>query len=166
MTYGPILEGGVHDADLLRWFFEDEVEQVRGISTPAVSGFSDQIFAALRFREGAVASFEVSIVLPREFAQYTSLNVIGTVGEINSSDSSMNSVILGKKGGSVYPLAYEDLLAVSTAYELEINSFAESILSDTQPKVTGIDGRAALEIVLALMKAIQSNRAVKLPLEG
>jgi UDP-N-acetylglucosamine 3-dehydrogenase len=166
MTYGPIIEGGVHDADLLRWFFEDEVVGVNGIATPSRIRFSDQIFAALRFRQGGVASFEVSIVLPRKFAQYTTLNVVGTKGSINSADSRMNRVVLGTKHGTVYPLAYEDLLAVSSAYELEIDGFADSILCDTQPPVTGSDGRAALEIVLALMRSIKSRRTVRLPLEA
>jgi len=65
-----------HDLDLVRWFVDDEVEEVfarsigrvlraRGIDTP------DVIQASVQFRNGVVATFEASWILPNTFPSYT-----------------------------------------------------------------------------------------------
>lgn len=65
-----------HDLDLVRWFVEDEVEEVyaqgasrvlkaRGVDTP------DVVQASVRFRSGCVATFEASWILPDTYPAYT-----------------------------------------------------------------------------------------------
>jgi UDP-N-acetylglucosamine 3-dehydrogenase len=166
MTYGPIAEIGIHDADLLRWMLSDDVVQVRGIArvTNSDRRVYDQIFAALKFSKGMVASFEVGYVLPKAYTQYTSLNVLGSTGLISASDNHMNVVTQGTENGVIYPLAYSDLLSVNSAYENEIIAFIDSVLRGVEPPVTGADARAALEIILAVLQSIQRAELVKLPL--
>ena len=79
MTLGPIAEIGIHEADLLRWMLTDDVVEVRGIASRDDTPMKvyDQVFAALKFRKGMVASFEVGYVLPKAFPQYTTLEVLG-----------------------------------------------------------------------------------------
>jgi predicted dehydrogenase len=168
MTYGPIAEVGIHEADLLRWILRDEVAQVRGIArhTSEDSRVYDQIFAALKFRKGMVASFEVGYMLPRAYTQYTSLEVLGSSGLIFASDNHMNVVTHGAESGVTYPLAYSDLLSVNSAYENEIAAFIDSIIRDVDPPVTGTDARAALEIVLGVLQSIQRSASVELPLRS
>ena len=164
MTYGPIAEVGIHDADLLRWMFEDDVVEVQGVARardPDAQIF-DQVFAALRFKKGAVASFEVGYVLPKSYTQYTTLEVLGSAGLVLASDTKMNVVIQGRDEGVTYPLAYSDLLGVNAAYENEILTFADSIINDSDPPVTGADARAALEIILAILESIKKRRPVRL----
>jgi len=166
MSYGPIAEIGIHDADLLRWMLRDDVVQVRGIArlTNGDSRVYDQIFAALKFRKGMVASFEVGYVLPKAYTQYTSLEVLGSTGLISASDNHMNVVTQGTESGVTYPLAYSDLLSVNSAYENEIAAFIDSVNRGVEPPVTGSDARAALEIILAVLQSIQRAEPIKLPL--
>jgi myo-inositol 2-dehydrogenase/D-chiro-inositol 1-dehydrogenase/scyllo-inositol 2-dehydrogenase (NAD+) len=166
MTYGPILEVGIHEADLLRWFFEDEVAEVRAIAKSRTSSVPlyDQVFASLKFKHGGVAGFEVGYILPRGFNQYTTLEVRGPKGWISASDSHMNTVVHGSRDSISYPRAYKDLLSVPSAYKDEIAAFAKAIIKGTDPPVTGSEGRSALEIVLALLSSIKSGTACKLPL--
>jgi myo-inositol 2-dehydrogenase/D-chiro-inositol 1-dehydrogenase/scyllo-inositol 2-dehydrogenase (NAD+) len=166
MTLGPIAEVGIHEADLLRWILTDDVREVRGIARfrKAIGGVYDQIFAALKFKKGTVASFEVGYVLPKAFPQFTTLEVLGSKGLVSASDNHMNVVTEGAESGISYPLAYSDLLTVNGAYEREIIAFADSVILDKEPPVTGADARAAVEVISAVLKSIQSKRTIKLPL--
>ena len=166
MTLGPIAEVGIHEADLLRWMLTDDVIEARGIArfSDTASRVYDQIFAALKFKKGAVASFEVGYVLPRTFPQYTTLEVLGSKGSVSASDNHMNVVTQGAESGITYPLAYSDLLSVNSAYEGEIVAFVDSVINGTEPPVTGADARAALEVILAVLQSIRSKKPVALPL--
>jgi len=166
MTLGPIAEVGIHEADLLLWMLSDNVTEVRGIATFNEStAIYEQVFAALKFRKGAVGSFEVGYVLPAAFPQYTTLEVLGTRGSISAADTQMNVVTEGTQSGIIYPLAYKELLSVNSAYERELIAFVDSVLNNSTPPVTGSEARAALEIVLAVLQSIQTHRRVKLPLK-
>jgi predicted dehydrogenase len=164
MTLGPIAEVGVHDADLLRWMLRDDVVEVRGIarSREENTRVYDQIFAALKFRRGTIASFEVGYVLPKGYPQYTTLEVLGSQGLISASDRHMNVATQGTEGGVAYPLAYSDLLSVNSAYEREILAFIESVVNDTTSPVTGAEARAALEIILTMLQSIQTKKPIRL----
>ena len=166
MTYGPIAEVGIHDADLLRWFFDDNVIEVFGTARTRVPTLPlyDQVFASLKFKKGAVGSFEVGYVLPKGYAQYTTLEVMGSQGFISGSDDHMNVVVKGAESGVTYPSAYSDLLTVNSAYEDEVGAFVDSIMNDKAPPVTGKEARAALEIILATLKSIERHEPVTLPL--
>ena len=166
MTLGPIAEIGIHEADLLRWMLRDDVVKVRGIAARGTAtGVYEQIFASLKFKKGTVASFEVGYVLPRGFAQYTTLEILGSKGLISASDNHMNVVTHGTDTGATYPVAYSDLLSVNSAYENEIAAFVDSIINDVNPPVTGLDARAGLEVILAVLKSVERGEPVRLPLE-
>jgi predicted dehydrogenase len=167
MTLGPIAEVGIHEADLLRWILTDEVVEVRGMARArdATARVYDQIFAALKFSKGTVASFEVGYVLPKSFPQYTTLEILGSKGIVSASDNHMNVVTQGAETGITYPLAYSGLLSVNSAYESEIIAFIDSVINGTHPPVTGDEARAALEIILALQQSIANKKMVKLPLK-
>lgn len=166
MTYGPIAEVGIHDADLLRWFFDDEVVEVIGTARvrETISPLYNQVFAVLKFRKGAVGSFEVGYVLPKGYAQYTTLELMGSKGFVSAADNHMNAIVKGAESGVTYPLAYSDMLSVSSAYRAEIEAFVNSIIVNKTPPVTGQDARAALEIILAVLESIKRRGPVRLPL--
>lgn len=166
MTYGPIAEVGIHDADLLRWFLDDDVVEVQGTArrrTPT-SHLYDQVFAALRFKKGSVGSLEVGYVLPKGYAQYTTLEIMGSKAFVTATDNHMNVMLMGVDGGVTYPLAYRDLLTVNSIYMSEIATFVDSVINDRVPPVTGQEGRAALEIILAVLRSIERAEPVRLPL--
>ena len=165
MTLGPIAEIGIHEADLLRWIFSDDVIEVRGIAAKDnPTKVYEQVFASLKFKKGMVASFEVGYVLPRGFAQYTTLEVLGSKGLVSASDSHMNVVTHGTETGATYPLAYSNLLSVNDAYENEIIAFIDCVINNANPPVTGTDARAALEVILAVLQSIERGEPVRLPL--
>jgi predicted dehydrogenase len=165
MTLGPIVEIGVHEADLLRWLFADDVTEVQGIGRGNSKTVYEHVFGSIRFKKGMVASFEVGYVLPRGFTQYTTLEVLGSKGLVSASDNHMNVVTHGTESGATYPLAYSDLLSVNNAYEDEITAFINSVIDNVNPPVTGADARAALEIILAVLQSIQRGKPVRLPLK-
>ena len=166
MTLGPIAEIGIHEADLLRWMFADDVVEVRGIATRGKPlKVYEQVFASLKFKKGTVASFEVGYILPRGFSQYTTLEVLGSKGLVSASDNHMNVVTHGTDTGATFPLAYSDLLSVNSAYENEIIAFTDSVINNTNPPVTGVDARAALEVILAVLQSIERGEPVRLPLK-
>ncbi|MEM3952391.1 MAG: Gfo/Idh/MocA family oxidoreductase [Nitrososphaerota archaeon] len=53
----------------------------------------------------------------------------------------------------------------SQGYINEAESFLKAIIEDKEPEVTGEDGRKALEMVLAAIESIRTNKPVTLPLK-
>jgi predicted dehydrogenase len=50
------------------------------------------------------------------------------------------------------------------AAQLEMEHFFECVVQDKEPLVTGLDGRKALEVMLAVEKSIAEDRIIPLPL--
>lgn len=46
----------------------------------------------------------------------------------------------------------------------EIRVFVDSIRNGTEPPITGVDGRAAVEIALAAYQSVETGQPVSLPL--
>jgi len=173
---GPMYNLGVHWIDLLRWLLADEVVEVSGRNVKVNTQYDveDNSFAHLRFSRGTVASLDISYTVPDAFPYGRDLYV----------------ALRGTKGTVSWAPAYEgqkDVLVVcsdalgfsgaprrSQEFELEptrgysgcmgsqyVRSFAEAVLSDRTPPVTGEDGVAALKVVEAIYKSASQKRWVE-----
>jgi predicted dehydrogenase len=174
---GPMYNLGVHWIDLFRFVMSDEVAAVSGRNVRINTRYNieDNSFAHLQFRKGAVMALDISYTVPDAFPYGRDL-YIG---------------IRGTRGVLSWAPAYEgqkDVLVICSddpafagaprraqEFELEavkgysgtmglqyVRGFADSILNNRKPYITGEDGVAALRVVEAVYKAADRNRWVEL----
>ncbi len=173
---GPMYNLGVHWIDLFRYILDDEVDAVSGRNVKVNTRYDveDNSFAHLQFRQGAVMALDISYTVPDAFPHGRDL-YIG---------------IRGTRGVISWAPAYEgqkDVLAVcsddpayagaprrSQDFELEavkgysgtmglqyVKGFADSVINDRAPFISGNDGVAALRVVEGVYRAAERNRWVK-----
>jgi predicted dehydrogenase len=172
---GPMYNLGVHWIDLFRWMLSDEVVEVSGQNVKVNTQYDieDNSFAHLRFRGGAVLALDISYTVPDAFPYGRDLYL----------------AVRGTKGVITWAPAYEgqkDMLficsdhpsfagspKVTREYELQptpgysgfmgreyIRGFADAVLHDRQPFITGEDGVAALRVVEAVYRASEEKKWV------
>ncbi len=156
-----------HDYDLVRWFFDDEAVEVyaqgawrvlkgRGIDTP------DVVQTSVRFRGGAVASFEASWILPNTFPALTDnyMHVFGSSGSVfldrgrESVESFGPLVARYPKYGTVYE--HEGRIYGSFRHALE--HFVQSVRSGTEPLTSAQRVYGVVALLEALHRSLESRR--------
>ncbi len=173
---GPMYNLGVHWIDLFRYVMEDEVEAVSGRNVKVNTRYDveDNSFAHLQFRKGAVMALDISYTVPDAFPYGRDLyiGIRGTRGVLSWSPA-----YEGQK--DVLTICSDDPAFAgaprrSQEFELEavkgysgtmglqyVRGFAESILGNTTPFITGEDGVAALRVVEAVYQAAERKRWVE-----
>jgi len=154
---------GVHDFDIMRWVAGSEVRRVH---TEAVwnlhkkhgHNVEDTTWTLLRFQNGVIGSLETGWIVPTTHPTKADfkLEVTGTKGMI-TYDLTRQELMFTTPDGH-----YAERFSPMLQYQIE--HFLNCVRNDTRPLVTGIDGRAALEISLAAQQSAKEERIVPLPL--
>jgi UDP-N-acetylglucosamine 3-dehydrogenase len=82
------------------------------------------------------------------------LQVIGTKG-MASIDLVSNDIVLGTGDGWVVP-------KVGHMLDLEIDHFLDCVINDSEPLVSGEDGKEALRICLAAQESASNGKVIDL----
>ncbi len=170
--YGPggLIAWGVHDTDRLRWWFDSEAESVfaRSFSLRTeIPGDKTSDMVMINFENGGCAHLWYSEALPppgfKGFSCHAQL-----VGEEGLMDvDPYNQVRVARKGTNNWETVYDHAKVDDPrqkAFSDEVRDFVQCIVDGTSPPVTGADGRAAVEIVLAAYQSSETGDSVKLPL--
>jgi predicted dehydrogenase len=178
----PVSYIAVHDIDQFLWYHPVPVKSVyaralRGRVWDEL-GTYDSAWMMIEFEDGALAVHEVGWCLPEEWAKWRKpeswggfgdvrMNVVCTHGNINLDFTPMDLFGVDREGWKLpdtrhWPAMHGKLVG---AAKLEMEHFFECVMQDKEPLVTGLDGRRALEVMLAVEKSIAEDRIIPLPLE-
>ena len=160
---GSMIDHTVHTADLMRWYTNDEVEEVYAVSGKNIKNYlsvEDTGLISLKFKKGIIGSIDCSWSRPSTWPNWGDvwLGIIGERGYI-VVDAFRPNVDLVKEGDRLR-WAYFG----SDADKNMITDFIKIIKEDREPRANGFDGRQALEITLAAYKSVKENKVIKLPL--
>lgn len=169
---GRLLGHGIHSPDRLRWFLNDEAEWVTGFSGnfEIQSPHENSSMTLVRFAGGAMASIWVTFESAPPLFPHSAFHarIIGEKGLLDVD--SYGQVKLGTPKG--WEVAFEQetfdfqrnpLSPVRLqSFTLQNQEFIDSILESRPPAVTGEDGRAAVEIVLAAYESQQTHKIVNI----
>jgi len=173
---GALMNQGVHYIDLLQWFM-GKIESVKAEIRTRTHQIEveDLAIAILRFSNGALGSITGSTAvfpgLPETLAIHgedaTALIETDTLKGFFSkaSLSEVPSYGLGSKLVREQLAAQPPSQPLPTPHALhtaQITDFAEAVLNDRAPAVTGRDALLPLEIILAIYRSAAENREVKL----
>lgn len=182
---GVLVNQTSHQLDLLRWLM-GPVDELFGywdnLNHPYIE-VEDTAVVALRFRSGALGSLVVSnSVNP---GLYGKIHVFGDTGAAVGVQTEGGSMFVAGVSGPVEP-PYNDLWTIpgeaeqlpawqvedrtrgvdvaSHYHALQIADFVDALLEGRPPRVTGEDGRYAVEIFEAVYRSQREQKPVTFPL--
>ncbi len=179
---GVLQDHGPHAFDLVRWWtgsnIEDVSATVRIIHPDRVNEDTAVVIAG--HQNGVTGIYHMSrIFFGREY-NHDFYRVYGTEGTLDVRNEhhfptmSLESpeIVYYGPGGIVRNLdvlhgwSLDDQVMQNSAFYSEVKAFAECILKDTEPRVTGEDGLHSMECVAASYQSCLSGRKVNLPFKG
>jgi predicted dehydrogenase len=152
----PIVGGGVHPLDLLRWFAGD-IEEVFGMAnhTAYTEMHKPTTQAAmLRFASGAVGKVASLYGTISPMAEWYNLAVHGTRGTVKGNKLCLD----GNDAWMEIPVEYH-----GHPYEPEVEHFARCILGDKQPMVDAVEGAKSAQACLLAHQSAIEGRPLKVP---
>ncbi len=171
---GALMNQCIHNIDLLRWMMGGEIEEVVGMTDRLDHDYieaEDLGIALVKFKNGSYGIIEgTTNVYPKNLEE--TLYIFGEKGTVKAGGQSVNIIEEWR---------FSDLLddpeeVKATFHENPPNVYGyghtplyadviHAIENDCQPYVTAMDGRRALELVLAIYKSAAEGTRIKFPLE-
>ena len=161
---GSLMEINAHEIDFMRWTCGEvtAVYAAGGQYGPDQSDYPDVMLVSLQFANGAVGLLHSSHVSA----------IGGYGGRVDCEGGSIYfpqiwggdaSIDIKPFEGEARQIKIADI-SVPPPVQEEIRVFADAIRNDTEPPITGTDGRAAAEIALAAYQSVACGQSVSLPL--
>ncbi len=163
---GLILDIGIHDFDLLRWYMGDEVERVYSEVSSLVYpelldvGDVDNAQIVLKFRAGGLGNVEVSRTAI--YGYDIQCEIVGAAGTLQIGYLRQTPLLTLTKSGVQHDVVPHFPQRFGAAYTRQIEHFAACVANDTPPMVTPADARAALHIGLGATLSGREGRVVRL----
>jgi predicted dehydrogenase len=155
----------IHDFDLARWLVRDEVSEVQAYSTcairPEVAQYDDIVAGVvnLKYRRGAIGNIESYVQCIYGYDIRT--EIVGSKGSILVGSLEQHSAMFLSSQGGTSAMADHFLSRFADAYLAEARDFADNIMNDRAPRVTGEDGLRALEIAVAAENSHRQSKPCK-----
>lgn len=170
---GALMNQCIHNIDLLRWMMGGEIDEVVGMTDRLNHDYieaEDMGIALIKFKNGSYGIVEgTTDVYPSNLEE--TLYLFGEKGTVKAGGQSVNVIEewrfsdllddpeevkakFHENPPNVYGYGHTPLYA----------DMINAITQDRQPYVTAMDGKRALELVLAIYKSAAEGCSVKLPL--
>lgn len=161
---GLILDMGIHDFDLLRWYMGAEVErvytEVANLVYPELQTVGDVDYAMinLRFESGALGNVEVS--RDAVYGYDIQTEIIGSTGTLKVGYLQHTPVVMVTKAGVTHDIVPHFPQRFGKAYTRQIEHFIDCLVHDKAPMITAEDARKALQIGVAATRSQHEERVV------
>lgn len=163
---GIFLDMTIHDFDMARYLIGSEIEEVYAtggvLVDPAIgeAGDIDTAVIVLTYENGAICTIDNSREAVYGYDQR--VEVFGSKGMVFSDNNTPHNTVHYTRESGHTPLPHQGFMELYfDAYVAEMQAFVEAIQQDTEPPVTGQDGRYPIAIGLAAAKSRQEKRPVK-----
>lgn len=170
---GALMNQCIHNIDLLRWMMGSDIVEVVGMTDKLNHDYieaEDFGIALVRFANGSYGIIEgTTDIYPKNLEE--TLYIFGEKGTVKAGGQSVNVIEewrfsdllddpeevkakFHENPPNVYGFGHTPLYA----------DMVNAIENDRQPYVTAMDGKKALELVLAIYKSASEGGIIKLPL--
>ncbi len=170
---GALMNQCIHNIDLLRWMMGGEIEEVVGMTDRLNHEYieaEDLGIAIVRFKNGSYGIIEgTTDIYPKNLEE--TLYIFGEKATVKAGGQSVNVIVEWR---------FADLLDDPEAVKEKFHEnppnvygyghtplyadMIHAIEQDRQPYVTAMEGKKALELVLAIYKSAAEGKSVKFPL--
>ena len=159
----PIVGGGSHQLDLLRWFSGAQVVEASGYANhetfPEMAHDDCQV-ALFRFDNGAVAKVAALYGPRTERPRACNLRVYGTMGSVERDEAA-----IAEDETDVHPelRPIEAPELSGHPYEPEVGDWLDSIIEDGGPRCDLFDGANSTAATLVAAEAMNTGKALPVP---
>ena len=156
---GTVLDRVIREIDAAIWLFGSMPTEVYAVGRRQSSPeprMPDYVQVHLGFPRGGMALIDYSMALPQGQG-YFSLSVIGSSGATYADDHHNIQLLYG--GGDPSALNTGEGNGHMVA---QLQEFVDAIQQNREPAVTGVDGRAAVQVAEAVQESVASGRAARL----
>ena len=151
---GVVLDLMIHDLEIILHLVRSPVETIDAVGVPVLSRGEDIANARLRFENGCVANITSSRISPEQMRKirvfqedaYLSLDYQNQTGEIYRR---LDGAITREE----VPIERDEPL------KRQLASFIECAATGREPKVSGFEATAALELAVEITKRIDAGRS-------
>jgi scyllo-inositol 2-dehydrogenase (NAD+) len=160
---GMLIDMGIHDFDLARWFM-GEVRTVSVIGATiaypelATVGDIDNAVASLVFENGKLGV--VDLTRSGIYGYDISTEILGLEGTIRVGYLRETPVMLLTKNSVAHDTVPYFMERFRDAYTTQLQNFAQNVLHDRTPPITIDDGLEALRIAVAATRACEAGYPV------
>jgi scyllo-inositol 2-dehydrogenase (NAD+) len=160
---GMLIDMGIHDFDLARWFMGD-VKAVSAIGAtiayPELEtvGDIDNAVASLVFTSGKLGV--IDLTRSGIYGYDISTEILGLEGTIRIGYLRETAITVMKKNNVSHDTVPYFMERFREAYTLQLQNFAQNVLQDREPPITIDDGLEALRLGVAATRAQQSGKTV------
>jgi scyllo-inositol 2-dehydrogenase (NAD+) len=160
---GILVDMGIHDFDLARWFMGDvkTVSAVGGVlAYPEMAsvGDIDNAIATLTFADGRLGA--IDLTRNGVYGYDITTEILGTAGTVRIGYLRETPVLTMTKGGVTHDTVPYFMERFERAYTLQLQNFAQNVIADREPPITIDDGVEALRVALAATAAYKSGTPV------
>ena len=147
---GVVLDLMIHDLEIILHLVRSPVQNIDAVGVPVLSRAEDIANARIRFENGCVANVTSSRISPERMRK---IRVFQEDGYLSLDYEKQSGEIYRRAAGKItrnkVPIEREEPL------KQELVSFIECASTGRQPKVSGFQATAALELAVAITKRIQ-----------
>ena len=160
---GMLIDMGIHDFDLARWFM-GEVRTVAAIGATiaypelATVGDIDNAICSLTFAGGTLGA--IDLTRSGIYGYDISTEILGLEGTIRIGYLRETAITVMKKNNVSHDTVPYFMERFRDAYTLQLQDFARNVLQERRPPITIEDGLEALRIGVAATRAQQSGITV------
>ncbi len=161
---GMILDMGIHDFDLARWFMGEvaTVQAVGGVlAYPELGavGDIDNAIISLVFTSGRLGV--VDLTRNGIYGYDIITELLGTRGTLRVGYIRETPLMIMTKGMVAHDTVPYFMERFGEAYTTQLENFAQNVLHERQPPITVDDGIEALRIAVAATRAQQTGQRVE-----
>jgi hypothetical protein len=153
----------IHDIDILHYLLKAKVKEIRAVGLSVLTPFADFANARIEYDNGCVASLTASRVSKEKVRRTRIFQSNGTL-TIDYLTQKAFFVTRAPAPGKKEPsetVTEEIPVAKVDALEAEIHSFLQSVRDRKKVRVSGWDGRQALEVAFQVLEKIEEGKRSK-----
>ncbi|MBL8094033.1 MAG: Gfo/Idh/MocA family oxidoreductase [Anaerolineales bacterium] len=156
---GVLMFLGPHDFDAMRWIVGSEpvtVYSQAATSVPSVYPIENETFTTIKFANGVVGCAQIGWYLQDKHpaGKDFKLDIVGDKGSLNLDQM--------RQGLEIYTATGAKFPSVSAGLVDEDRAYVDCILDHKDVPVSGKDGLAAVRMVLAALRSIETGQPVHL----
>jgi inositol 2-dehydrogenase len=160
---GILVDMGIHDFDLARWFMGDvaTVSAIGGtLAYPelATVGDLDNAIATLVFASGRLGV--IDLTRNGHYGYDISTELLGTEGTVRIGYLRETPILVMTKNNVAHDTVPYFMERFERAYTLQLQNFAQNVLQERPAPVTARDGVEALRVALAATAACRTGQPV------
>ena len=160
---GMLIDMGIHDFDLARWFMGD-VQTVSAIGATiaypelATVGDIDNAIASLTFTSGKLGVVDLS--RSGIYGYDISTEILGSEGTVRIGYLRETPLMVMTKNSVVHDTVPYFMERFRDAYTTQLQNFAQNVQQQRTPPITIVDGLEALRLGVAATRAQESGKSV------